>query len=232
MMTDLILFLRYWGTGSARNGDLELPVYLFKTKQGYKTLKLSHYTPEGAWVERKYSSNTFSTSALDGGEWSASRPGRSLAPGKGPPVPIVQEAEWAPEPVWTQTLEEKSFCLCRGSNLDRLVVQPVTRHTDWATRLTKQGYTVIRNGRTYGYRIYREVPYEMQGQTEVPVWYTGIYRPIPSTGYRAIIALIMEAVSASETSTLCKVSVTASVLMWETVHVSACKGHAVFFTSM
>jgi hypothetical protein len=28
------------------------------------------------------------TSALDGGEWSASRPGRSLPPGKGPPVPI------------------------------------------------------------------------------------------------------------------------------------------------
>jgi hypothetical protein len=28
---------------------------------------------------------------------------------KGPPVPIVQEAGWAPEPVWTQRLEEKSF---------------------------------------------------------------------------------------------------------------------------
>jgi hypothetical protein len=53
-----------------------------------------------------------------GGEWSASLPGRALAPGKGPPVPIVQEARWAPEPVWTQRLEEKSSCLCRGSNLD------------------------------------------------------------------------------------------------------------------
>jgi hypothetical protein len=28
--------------------------------------------------------------------------------GKDPPVPIVQEAGWAPEPVWTQRLEEKS----------------------------------------------------------------------------------------------------------------------------
>jgi hypothetical protein len=46
---------------------------------------------------------------LDGGEWSASRPGRDLPPGKGPPVPIVQEVGWAPEPVWTQRLEEKSF---------------------------------------------------------------------------------------------------------------------------
>jgi hypothetical protein len=65
------------------------------------------------------------TSALDGGEWSASRPGCALLPGKGPPVPIVQEAEWAPEPVWTKKLQEKSFLLCRGSNLDRPVVQPV-----------------------------------------------------------------------------------------------------------
>jgi hypothetical protein len=29
-------------------------------------------------------------------------------PGKGPPVPIVQEAGWAPEPDWTQRLEEKN----------------------------------------------------------------------------------------------------------------------------
>jgi hypothetical protein len=32
-----------------------------------------------------------------------------LPPGKGPPVHIIQEAGWAPEPVWTQRLEEKSF---------------------------------------------------------------------------------------------------------------------------
>jgi hypothetical protein len=37
-----------------------------------------------------------------------SRPGRALPPGKEPPIPIVQEAGWAPEPVWTQRLEEKS----------------------------------------------------------------------------------------------------------------------------
>jgi hypothetical protein len=64
---------------------------------------------QGAWGERRYSSYSFLTSALHGGEWSASRPGRALPPGKGPPVPIVQEAGWAPEPVWTQRLEEKSF---------------------------------------------------------------------------------------------------------------------------
>jgi hypothetical protein len=68
----------------------------------------------GAWGERRYSSYSFLTSALDGGEWSASRPDRVLprprfAPGKGPPVPIVQKAGWASEPVWTKRLEEKSF---------------------------------------------------------------------------------------------------------------------------
>jgi hypothetical protein len=39
----------------------------------------------GVWVDRRYSSYSFSTSALDGGEWSASRFGRALPPGKGPP---------------------------------------------------------------------------------------------------------------------------------------------------
>jgi hypothetical protein len=89
---------------------------------------------EGAWGERRYSSYSFSTSELDGGEWSASRPGERT------PGTIVQETGWTPEPVWTQRLEEKSFRFCRGSNLDRPVFQPVARHyTDWATRLTMRG---------------------------------------------------------------------------------------------
>jgi hypothetical protein len=73
----------------------------------------------------KYSSYSFLTSALDGGEWSASRPGRALAPGKGPAFLIVYEAGWAPELVWTQRLEEKSF----DSFGDQTpVVQSVVRH--------------------------------------------------------------------------------------------------------
>jgi hypothetical protein len=48
------------------------------------------------------------TSALDRGEWPASRPCRALPRGK-TPVPIVQEAGWVLEPVWTQRLEEKFF---------------------------------------------------------------------------------------------------------------------------
>jgi hypothetical protein len=46
-------------------------------------------------------------------------------------VPIVQEAGWAQEPVWTQRLEEKSS----ASVGDRTpLVQSVVSHcTDWAT---------------------------------------------------------------------------------------------------
>jgi hypothetical protein len=36
-------------------------------------------------------------------------PAALLPPEKGPSVPIVREAGWAPEPVWRQRLEEKSF---------------------------------------------------------------------------------------------------------------------------
>jgi hypothetical protein len=59
------------------------------------------------------------------GEWSASCLGRALHPMKGPPVTIVQESGWAPEPIWTQRLEEKSS----ASVGDRTpVVQSVVRH--------------------------------------------------------------------------------------------------------
>jgi hypothetical protein len=74
----------------------------------------------------EYNSYSFSTSTLDGGEWSTSRPGHSLPPEKALPVPIVQEAGWASELVWTQWLEEKPY----ASAGDRIqVVQSVVRHT-------------------------------------------------------------------------------------------------------
>ena len=40
------------------------------------------------------------TAVLEGGEWSAARLGHILPPGKDP-VPILQEAGWAPASVWT-----------------------------------------------------------------------------------------------------------------------------------
>jgi hypothetical protein len=63
---------------------------------------------EAHFGDTRCSSYSFLTSALEGGEWSASRPGRALPPGKEPPERIVYEAGWTAEPVWTQRLEEKS----------------------------------------------------------------------------------------------------------------------------
>jgi hypothetical protein len=80
--------------------------------------------------ERRYNSYSYLTSTLDGGEWSASCPGCTLPLGKKPPVPIGQEAGWAPEPVWTQRLEEKSSASVGHRTL---VVQSIVSHyTDWA----------------------------------------------------------------------------------------------------
>jgi len=53
-----------------------------------------------------YRSTHFLTSALRG-ELLASRFGR-FTPAKGAPAPIEYEAGWAPEPVWTRWLTEKS----------------------------------------------------------------------------------------------------------------------------
>jgi hypothetical protein len=87
--------------------------------------------------ERRCSSYSFLTSALEGGEWSASRPGRALPPGKGPPVPTEQEAGWAPETVWTQRLEEKSS----ASVGDRTpVVQSVVILTELPRLLMSESY--------------------------------------------------------------------------------------------
>jgi hypothetical protein len=45
--------------------------------------------------ERRYSSYSFLTSALDGGNWS-SHPSHTLPPRKGSPVSTGQKAGWAP----------------------------------------------------------------------------------------------------------------------------------------
>jgi hypothetical protein len=70
--------------------------------------EVPQHTYGDAVGERIYGSYSFITLRLDGGEWSASRPGCALRPGKGHPVPVGQEAGWAPELVWTQRLHEKS----------------------------------------------------------------------------------------------------------------------------
>jgi hypothetical protein len=82
-------------------------------------------------VERRYNSYSFTTSALDGVSGQRHAPAALYPRGKGPPVPIVQEAWWAPEPVSTQRIEEKSFAPAGDRTA---VVQSVARHyTDRAT---------------------------------------------------------------------------------------------------
>jgi hypothetical protein len=74
---------------------------------------------------RRYSSYSYLTSALDGGEWSTLR---------FTPFGTHWIRGWVgPEPVWTQGLEEKSFTPAGDRNP---IVQPVVRHyTAWATVL-------------------------------------------------------------------------------------------------
>jgi hypothetical protein len=82
---------------------------------------------------RRYSSYSFLTSALDGGEWSASRPGRVLPPGKRTPG-THWIGGWVGPRAGLDAGARRKICLCRGSNLDRPIVQPVVRHyTAWAT---------------------------------------------------------------------------------------------------
>jgi hypothetical protein len=59
--------------------------------------------------ERRYSSYSFTTSALDGGEWSASRPDRALPPGERTPGTHCTGGWVGPQTQRTQRIEEKSF---------------------------------------------------------------------------------------------------------------------------
>jgi hypothetical protein len=69
----------------------------------------------------------FLTSALVGGEWSASRPGRFASGERAPATHCIQG--W----VDLRRGEEKILDLCRISNSDPSVVQPVaSRYTDYA----------------------------------------------------------------------------------------------------
>jgi hypothetical protein len=99
-------------------------------------LKQSRTTPWRRLEERRYSSYSFTTSTLDGGEWSASRPGRALPREKD--LGTQWTGGWVgPRAGLDTEARGKILCLWRGSNPDRPVVQPVARHyTDWATRLT------------------------------------------------------------------------------------------------
>jgi hypothetical protein len=82
----------------------------------------------------EYSSYSFTTSALDGGEWSESRPGRDLPPEERTPGTHWTGGWVGPRAGLDTEVRGKILFPCRGSNPDRPDVQPVVRHyTDWAT---------------------------------------------------------------------------------------------------
>jgi hypothetical protein len=55
-----------------------------KNRVAHYNGKLSHYRHASAKGKKRYNSYSFLTSTLERGEWSASRPGRFLSPGKDP----------------------------------------------------------------------------------------------------------------------------------------------------
>jgi hypothetical protein len=77
----------------------EIGVYLCQNVRSKKKVKQPRYTPWRRLGERKYSSYSFTTWALDGVSGERHAPAALYPRGRDPPppVPIVQEAGWAPE---------------------------------------------------------------------------------------------------------------------------------------
>jgi hypothetical protein len=87
-------------------------------------VKVPPNRPEGPEVLEVYLYSVL-TSSLERGGWSAPRPGQFTS-GKDP-VLIVQEAGWAPGPVWTCAK------YLTPAEIRSRTVQPVAgRYTDWA----------------------------------------------------------------------------------------------------
>jgi hypothetical protein len=105
---------------------------LFSTQFVFKKKQSCPATRHGsAWGERRYSSYSFLTSALDGGEWSASRPGRALPPVKGTPGTHWTGGWVGPRAGLDAETRRKILCLCKGWTP---VIQSIVSHyTDWAT---------------------------------------------------------------------------------------------------
>jgi hypothetical protein len=94
-------------------------------------VKHYRYTPWRRLGERMYSSYSFMTSALDGLSGQRHAPA-ALYPGERTPGPHWTEGWVGPRAGLDTETRGKIRCPCRGSNLDRPVVQPVARHyTDW-----------------------------------------------------------------------------------------------------
>jgi hypothetical protein len=117
---------------------------------------------------------SFMTSALDGDEWSASRPSHALSPGKDP----GQEAGWVPELIWTQRLRGKTLCSCRGSNPGHPVCirtlywlrYPSSRlYSNWTIYKRSEAFTVTECDVFVGYQLWQVT------KVQVSLWNVGNY---------------------------------------------------------
>jgi hypothetical protein len=115
------------------NSDLQALSISISYVRKLKRQRGPHTRYAGAWGEKRLCAYSFLTSVLEGGEGSASRPGRALTPGKGLPVPNVQAAGWALGPVWIERLEKISSATV--GDWTPVVQFEVRHHTNWATRL-------------------------------------------------------------------------------------------------
>jgi hypothetical protein len=89
---------------------------------------------------RGYSSDSFLTLPLDGSEWSASRPGRALSPGKDSRYPLDRMLG-GPQCWYGHEAKGKIICLCWDQTP---VVQSVVRHyTDCAAPALWEGMRKI-----------------------------------------------------------------------------------------
>jgi hypothetical protein len=95
----------------------------------------------------------FLTSALAGGEWSASRPGR-FTPGER--APCIHWIEgWVDPRVGLDDVEKRKFLTLPGLELDLLVVQPVpSRYTDYAIPVNFNYNRISKNVTNFDFRIF------------------------------------------------------------------------------
>jgi hypothetical protein len=122
------------GSSLSRDANRRQPEFPFASK-----VKQSRYTPWRRLGGEAYSSYSFSTSTLDGGEWSALRPGCAFTPGERTPGTHCTGGWVGPRAGLDTETRGKIPLPLPGSNPDRPVVQPVVRHyTAWATPASRQ----------------------------------------------------------------------------------------------
>jgi hypothetical protein len=108
----------------------------------------------------KHSSYSFLTSALDGGEWSASRPGRALPPEKGPPGRRLGAGD-----------RRKILCPCRGSNPDRPArATAAPGKVNVRKPSSNAGDTFLESGAFVNPRLLNLILYGFNGDTGTRPW--------------------------------------------------------------